>query len=51
MGTIASILLGVAIIFGIIAILLAVTRRPWYHVATGAVIAFVIWLVLTLVVH
>lgn len=51
MGTIASILLIVAIILGIIAIVCAVTHRPWTNFVWGAVIAFVIYLVLVFVVH
>lgn len=51
MGTIASILLVVAIILAIIAVVCAVTHRPWANFVYGAVIAFVIYLVLVFIVH
>ena len=51
MGTIATILLAVAIILGVVAIVAAVTHRPWTNFLYGAIIAFVIYLVLVLVVH
>lgn len=50
MGTLITLLLVLAIVLGVVAIVLAVTRRPWAHFAVGAVIAFVIWLLLTLLV-
>lgn len=51
MATIASILLVVAIVLGIIAIVAAATHRPWVNFLYGAIIAFVIYLVLVFVVH
>ena len=48
MGTIASVLLVLAIILGIVAIVFAVMKRPWTNFAVGAVIAFVIYLVIAL---
>lgn len=51
MGTLIFLLLVVAIVLGIVAIVMAVTNRPWTHFLYGAIIAFIIWLVLTLVVH
>jgi hypothetical protein len=48
MGTVLTLLLIAAVVLGIIAIVLAVTHRPWTGCAVGAGIALVLYVVLGL---
>lgn len=46
-----SILLTLALILAVVGVVMAIVRRPWEPWFTGAGLLFVIWLVITLLVH
>lgn len=50
-GTLITVVLVVAIVLAIVAIVQAVRHAPYTNWLIGAVIAFVLWIVLTFVVH